>query len=91
MLEHRHVVTLNRDVVEKFYPLLADIILEVALLACAAMRCAPPADRHHTARRRSCVTVTTRLRRGCVAYPSPTPTHTPPHECVPLLTAQPVN
>jgi hypothetical protein len=29
LLEHRHVVTLNRDVVEKFYPLLADVILEV--------------------------------------------------------------
>jgi hypothetical protein len=42
MLEHRHVVTLNRDVVEKFYPLLADIILEVALLCmcCHALRTA---------------------------------------------------
>ena len=27
--EHQHEVTVSRDVVEKFYPLLADLILEV--------------------------------------------------------------
>ena len=27
--EHMHEVTVSRDVVEKFYPLLADLILEV--------------------------------------------------------------
>ena len=29
MNEHMHEVTVSRDVVEKFYPLLADLILEV--------------------------------------------------------------
>ena len=47
LLEHRHSVTLSRDVVEKFYPLLADVILEVSwqlrfahrrALTCAACR-----------------------------------------------------
>jgi hypothetical protein len=28
--EHMHEVTVSRDVVEKFYPLLADLILEVS-------------------------------------------------------------
>ena len=31
LLEQRPVVSLNRDVVEKFYPLLADVILEVSV------------------------------------------------------------
>jgi hypothetical protein len=38
LLEHRHVVTVNRDVVEKFYPLLADVILEVRAVRLPCVR-----------------------------------------------------
>lgn len=65
LLEHRHVVTLNRDVVEKFYPLLADVILDVRALELIANEHSVPASDPATAAcRQTCVTAMTKQRKG---------------------------
>lgn len=66
LLEHRHVVTVNRDVVEKFYPLLADVILEVRAVRPAVRAVGVRAERL-LLHRRNCGTATTRPRR-CVLH-----------------------
>ena len=60
MNKHLHEVTVSRDVVEKFYPLLADLILEVRR---ARSPCHMQPDSPHTRFRPSYATATTKLKR----------------------------
>ena len=62
MVENLHQVAVNRDVVEKFYPLLADLILEVRMAPCAWFSSRPLPDITSISRP-SCATATTKLRR----------------------------
>jgi hypothetical protein len=76
LLEQRQMVVLNRDVLEKFYPLLADVILEVRVfmrLPCAAPRAAHACPRAQAQLRDS----DDEVEAGVRADARPVPSHRP--------------